>query len=201
VTGTSASKPIEGVSTSVAAFVGLAAFGPVDQPVRLSSWSEFARAFGDPLDPGAGPFMKDAYLAHAVYGFFENGGTACHVLRVGTGTALQTSTWLDALVRIDEITMLCVPDLMGPSFTDEQRKDLQGKVVAHCEARNDRMAILDPPLEAAHEDMIGWRNARAWTSKSAALYYPWLEVTDPVGSQPVMVPPCGHVAGVWASNA
>ena len=44
----SASKPIEGVSTSIAAFVGLAPGGPVNTPMRISNWTQFAKIFGDP---------------------------------------------------------------------------------------------------------------------------------------------------------
>ncbi|MEY2440592.1 MAG: uncharacterized protein QOJ46_18, partial [bacterium] len=63
-----AQKPLEGVSTSVAAFIGLAPGGPVNTPMRIANWSQFARVFGDPANPDAGPFMQDAYLAHSVYG-------------------------------------------------------------------------------------------------------------------------------------
>ena len=70
----SASKPIEGVSTSVAAFVGLAPGGPVNTPMRISNWTQFAKIFGDTNEPDNGPFMEGAYLAHSVYGFFQNGG-------------------------------------------------------------------------------------------------------------------------------
>src|SRR5690349_14356756 len=79
----SASKPIEGVSTSVAAFVGLAPGGPINTPMRISNWTQFAKIFGDPNEPENGPFMDGAYLAHSVYGFFQNGGTLCWVVRVG----------------------------------------------------------------------------------------------------------------------
>src|ERR671914_519682 len=79
----SASKPIEGVSTSIAAFVGLAPGGPVNTPMRISNWTQFAKIFGDPNEPDNGPFMEGAYLAHAVYGFFENGGQLCWVVRIG----------------------------------------------------------------------------------------------------------------------
>src|SRR3954469_5027444 len=79
----SASKPIEGVSTSIAAFVGLAPGGPVNTPMRISNWTQFAKIFGDPTEPDNGPFMKGAYLAHAVYGFFENCGTPSRIVRVG----------------------------------------------------------------------------------------------------------------------
>src|SRR4051794_34878962 len=80
----STSKPIEGVSTSVAAFVGLAPGGPVNTPMRISNWTQFKTIYCDPVEPENGPFMDGAYLAHSVYGFFQNGGTLCWVVRVGT---------------------------------------------------------------------------------------------------------------------
>ena len=79
----STSKPIEGVGTSIAAFVGLAPGGPVNTPMRISNWTQFAKIFGDPNEPDNGPFMEGAYLAHAVYGFFQNGGGLCWIVRVG----------------------------------------------------------------------------------------------------------------------
>jgi phage tail sheath protein FI len=32
----------------------------------------------------------------------------------------------------------------------------------------------------------------------AALYYPWIEVMDPLTRRPITIPPSGHIAGVWA---
>jgi phage tail sheath protein FI len=68
-------RPIEGVGTAVAAFVGFASAGPVNQPTLCTNWSQFTSVFGD--------FMDDAYLHHAVYGFFQNGGGICYVVRIG----------------------------------------------------------------------------------------------------------------------
>src|SRR4051794_23188861 len=79
----SANKPIEGVSTSIAAFVGLAPGGPINTPMRISNWTQFTKIFGDANEPDNGPFMEGAYLAHAVYGFFLNGGSLCWIVRVG----------------------------------------------------------------------------------------------------------------------
>src|SRR5919198_5162134 len=79
----SANKPIEGVGTAIAAFVGLAPGGPVNQPMRISNWTQFARLYSDPNEPENGPFMPGAYLAHSVYGFFQNGGGLCWIVRVG----------------------------------------------------------------------------------------------------------------------
>src|SRR5918992_208161 len=78
----STSKPIEGVGTSIAAFVGLAPGGPVNTPMRISNWTQFSKIFGDPNEPDNGPFMEAAYLAHSVYGFFQNGGGLCWVGRL-----------------------------------------------------------------------------------------------------------------------
>ena len=69
------SRPIEGVGTAVAAFVGLAAQGPFNTPTLVTNWSQFTQAFGD--------FVDGSYLAHAVYGYFNNGGGACYVVRIG----------------------------------------------------------------------------------------------------------------------
>lgn len=69
------SRPIEGVGTAVAAFVGLAAKGPVNEPTLVSNWTQFAETFGD--------FVPSSYLAHSVYGYFLNGGGNCYVVRVG----------------------------------------------------------------------------------------------------------------------
>src|SRR5829696_4821123 len=79
----SANKPIEGVSTSICAFVGLAPGGPVNTPMRISNWTQFVKIYGDPSEPDNGPFMEGAYLAHSVYGFFLNGGSLCWIVRVG----------------------------------------------------------------------------------------------------------------------
>ena len=71
----SGSRPIEGVGTAVAAFVGLASRGPLNTPTLITNWSQFTQAFGD--------FVEGSYLAHSVYGYFLNGGGACYVVRVG----------------------------------------------------------------------------------------------------------------------
>jgi uncharacterized protein len=59
--------------TRVAGFVGLAAKGPLDVPMRITSWDEFVEIYGN-VDVG--------YLSNSVEGFFLNGGLACYVVRV-----------------------------------------------------------------------------------------------------------------------
>jgi len=72
-------------------------------------------------------------------------------------------------------------------------------MIAHCEAMGDRMAILDAPPDLIPQDILAWRmNEAGYDSKFATLYWPWIEVMDPLTNQPLKVPPSGHVAGVWA---
>ena len=77
------SRPIEGVGTAVAAFVGLAARGPANQPTLVTNWSQFTQTFGE--------FIENSYLAHAVYGYFLNGGGAAYVVRVGADGAMPAA--------------------------------------------------------------------------------------------------------------
>lgn len=76
-------KPIEGVSTSTAAFVGIAQKGPMNDPTLITGWEQFRRRFGD--------YMKESYLAYAVYGFFSNGGKRCYVVRVADTDAVSNA--------------------------------------------------------------------------------------------------------------
>ena len=76
------SRPIQGVGTAVAAFVGLAETGPVGTPTLVTNWTAYRATFGD-LAPGC-------HLPRAVYGYFQNGGGSCYVVRVGQERAEPT---------------------------------------------------------------------------------------------------------------
>ncbi len=69
----SGTKPIEGVGSSTAAFVGLAARGKADTAKYISNWTQFVNEFDG--------FIDNAYLAFAVYAFFAEGGRSCYVVR------------------------------------------------------------------------------------------------------------------------
>ncbi len=78
------SRPIEGVGTAVAAFVGLAARGPANTPTLVTNWNQFTSTFGE--------FLENSYLAHSVYGYFLNGGGAAYVVRVGADGVVPTAS-------------------------------------------------------------------------------------------------------------
>jgi uncharacterized protein len=75
----SGSRPIEGVGTAVAAFVGFAEKGPLNEPTLVTNWTQYTQAFGG--------FVEGSYLAHSVYAYFLNGGGSAYVVRIGAGSA------------------------------------------------------------------------------------------------------------------
>jgi Bacteriophage tail sheath protein len=78
---------------------------------------------------------------------------------------------------------------------------VQLAIISHCELMGDRMAILDPPPGLDAQQIKEWRVERAgYDSKYAALYWPRLKIVDPNSptGQTIFVPPCGHIAGIWA---
>ncbi|MFC5201950.1 phage tail sheath family protein [Streptomyces kaempferi] len=336
----SGSRPIEGVGTSVAAFVGLAPSGPLNEPTLVTNWTQYVAAFGE--------FTDGYYLAHSVYGFFNNGGSAAYVVRVGgtpggvngdatapaavTGSAAQAAlppgepkqlgtftvsavadgslsvevadpegegpaerfrlivkdgekavetfdvtakkggrnyvvtqvkersklitvqeaapaaqlvrpgnqtvalaapspsapvvpaaereghigpaqylgdsadrTGFGGLEAVDEVSMVAVPDLMAAyqrgAIDLEAVKAVQLGLIAHCELMGDRVAVIDPPPGLNARQIRVWRQETAgYDSKYAALYYPWIKAFDPATGQTRMIPPSGHVAGIWARN-
>lgn len=321
----SGSRPIEGVGTSIAAFVGFAQKGPLDEPTLITNWSQYVSTFGD--------FVDGTYLASSVYGFFSNGGGICYVVRIGDGEAQEAGelavgaevqigpyavkprpgvageitvevteaegddppsdtfqlivrrdgqvaetypsvttkrskenvatrvnakselieirdpgrgaaparpepqtvalapaapaapaagsagalapevyvgdadrrTGLGGLEAVDEITMIAVPDLMSAyqrGLLDlESVIAVQQGLISHCELMGDRVAILDPPPGLSPQQARSWRTDRAnFDSKYATLYYPWISVADPASGRATLVPPSGHIAGVWARN-
>src|SRR5512147_1864163 len=79
------SKPIEAVGTDTVGFLGESAKGPTNEAVLITNWSQFVKTYGD---------FKDCseHLAHAVYGFFNNGGSRCFVVNVGAPESAKVET-------------------------------------------------------------------------------------------------------------
>lgn len=177
-------------------------------PVLITSWAQFTRNFGDlvgdsTLDATTVPNAKvdPGYqqLAHAVYGFFNNGGSRCYVTRIAGVADLDAA--LTAFAAIDEIALVC-----APGQTDDA---VYGKLVDHCAATDDRFAILDGPQFQAQLDSLTKPKPQGGVAPArtdlAAFYYPWVKVFDPgtlmmsaATGGALAVPPSGHVAGIYA---
>jgi phage tail sheath protein FI len=104
--------------------------------------------------------------------------------------------------------MVIVPDLVTAATKEDGSIDLglwksvQTTLISHCEQHGNRMAVLDAPPGMNPQQIKEWRSDVAmFDSAFAALYYPWIKVENPIGTNgdaEVVIPPSGHVAGVWA---
>lgn len=117
-------------------------------------------------------------------------------------------TGVQGISEIDEITMLACPDLMlayerGLLDMDQVHgvMELMMSTVENATPNPpNRMVVLDPPPDKRKpQDIAQWLSAFNRRSMYAALYYPWIKVANPRnGGRPMLVPPCGHMMGVWA---
>ena len=190
---------------STAAFVGLAKKGPAHLPTLVHSWPEYEQRFGGRL--------TGTYLGDAVLGFFANGGRSCYVVRVNDLAVAdvrlddligdsEDRSGLTGLEMIEDISVVAMPDLM--SLYERDALDLEGvkvaqlATIAHCEIMGERLAILDSPPNLSPEQVRQWRmDYVSYDSTYAALYYPWLKVAG-LDHYATLMPPCGHIAGVYA---
>lgn len=88
---TTGEKPIQAVSTSTGAFVGVTARGEIGVATLVTSWTDYVNKFALGLDT---PFLKNSDLPNAVYGFFQNGGARCYVVRVASPSAKKAECTL-----------------------------------------------------------------------------------------------------------
>lgn len=98
-------------------------------------------------------------------------------------------TGIKAFVDNEEVSIMLVPGVTIPA--------VQLDLIAHCELKSNRFAILDIPRDTKNINEIKeYRNM--FDSSYGALYHPWLKVFDPLDKRNVVIPPSGSVAGIYA---
>ena len=98
-------------------------------------------------------------------------------------------TGLSAFTEVDEISMVCVPN-------ENDVNGLTDEIVKHCELMKDRFAVLQAKQSAGLVSKL----MPPLDSKYAAFYYPWIKVMDPLTNSPKLIPPGGHLVGVYARS-
>jgi phage tail sheath protein FI len=183
-------------TTIKAEYVTVSRLQAVDagKAILCTNFGEFATSFGD--------FSTDKnqqMLAHAVHGFFNNGGTRCYVMRFAAERDIQADA-LDAFGAIDEIAIVAAPGIVSET--------VQEMIIDHCESLGDRFAVLDGAQQATNPEFSKTKiQGQTKDSSYAALYFPWIRVDDLTGKivssddsqrEPLFVAPSGHIAGVYA---
>jgi phage tail sheath protein FI len=168
------SRAVVSVDTSTAAFVGAPAAGAPSQPVELTSFVDYERAFGS----------TNGELGRAVRLFFENGGTRAWAVR----GSHELADGLRALGGVP-FSLLALPDSGG--LDPEEAAEL---AVAANETCGQRQAFLlvDPPASLAPADVEAW-TGDIGPASNAAVYVPRLRLAD--GSETAA---SGAVAGIIA---
>lgn len=111
------------------------------------------------------------------------------------GTTIRTG--LRGFSEIDEISIVCVPDHHSvPALTTE--------IVTHCTQMRDRFAILHSNPTTDTLTTVGTLRphdgAVNLDTTYAAFYFPWIKIYDPRINQELLIPPSGHVSGIYAKT-
>lgn len=100
---------------------------------------------------------------------------------------------LYALNKTDDLLLVVTPDFAGNEVVDQS-------VLDYCTARMDRFAILATPEGMTYDEAVTYkrRTLNRNSTSYGAIYWPWIQILDPVTSTAINIPPVGHVAGVYA---
>ena len=107
-------------------------------------------------------------------------------------------TGLYAFDSIEDLNILLVPGVTTVAVIQAG--------IAYAENRKDILFIADAPLYLNPLQAVDFRKGRgayshtAFNSSYAALYYPWIEISDPLTGKKKLVPPTGAVAGCIARS-
>jgi phage tail sheath protein FI len=117
---------------------------------------------------------------------------------------------------LNTIDLICFPDLFAEEFSAELGRvaktvpglksemdyrvapigEIQQEIMWHCKKVGGRFAILDTSQECEWEQ--AWDQWSWIDGPDGAIYHPWVKVRRYGGGDSISVPPCGHVAGVYA---
>lgn len=157
-------------------------------------------AFNDPVEVS----IEETTLpsgAATLEGFFDGGAD-------GTATPSKASYDSVFLTLRDyrDVSIILLP---GLEWIKDGDNGIIEAAITHSEFMKNRMVIVDPPDPVSTSALVTPKDVKdlgAPTSPYTALYYPWLEVSNPhydadtAAHKPktFRVPPSGFAAGMWA---
>jgi phage tail sheath protein FI len=148
------------------------------------STSDFAEFPCAPASPPAD--SPDVWVALA------NGDDSLDTLSVddfvGVDGGSGRRTGIQALEDIEQISLCMAPQMWSQTIHDA--------LILHCETLRYRFAILDPQDGLSIEQVMDARSIL--DTKYAAIYYPWVQVRDPLSKRNVDIAPSGHLMGIYA---
>lgn len=187
---------IEPASTSTAAIIGSFPKGSMTSPQQVRTWTAFKKEYGG--------LTTDALSSHCIKQFFDNGGKAIWVVRIGTGQIKGVSPFLQGFSLLDRIggfNILCIPQTEQLSDT-HAIKVIQAAIA--LVAKHRAMYVLDVPQRDAPRQTV--RTLTTWFNQQSgihhpnvAIYVPRVHVPQSLKKAPLhSIPTSGAMAGVWA---
>ena len=116
------------------------------------------------------------------------GVPADQLKQFGQGRGLQ------GLEAVEEVSLLAVPDEVHTSLDDALKANLTLRMIEQCERLKDRFAISYLPR--GQSEVQNLRPPQDTTY--AAVYYPWIQVYDPMIRDNRLIPATGHIVGLIA---
>jgi uncharacterized protein len=95
-----------------------------------------------------------------------------------------------ALAALREVALVYAP------YPSNEAVAINRKIIAHCELQRFRFAVVDTAQNDAPADLDPRRSIA--DTQYSATYAPWIHVSDPRSGTRLVVPPGGHVLGVYA---
>ena len=197
--------PIAPSPTSIAAFVGATAKGPLHNPTHLNNIAAYRESFG--LISPACP------LSLSVFQFFSNGGRRAIVIRTASVSAdsrgratkivgdAAKGTGIHALGNSPSVGLLLTPDVSAMGL--REHSSVTQSVLTFCE-KHRIFHLVDAPQSRSRRNrvdtVITWaKRSGAMRHPNAAVYFPRIRMSDPSGkSNSILVAASGAVAGVYA---
>jgi len=122
------------------------------------------------------------------------------------GVEPTQKAYTDALASFEKLEDISIVAAPGHSAYESSFQGIQGALISHAERRRAyRIAVLDTPQG---QDVTEASNTRAAIdSTHAALYYPWIQISNPLWRpgqsqipRELTVPPSGHMCGIYARS-
>ena len=134
------SRPVEGVNTSITAFVGLVHQGPIGEPILVDSFSEYVTRFSEIID-------ENDSMGLAVQLFFLNGGLSAYICAISNdesnsndGNPIPSVSdyilfYDQKLKTVPDISIIVVP---GISWDGGTGQSILSATLAHCQSMQNR---------------------------------------------------------------
>jgi phage tail sheath protein FI len=182
---------IGGASTAITAFIDYFSTGPTTKPTSIESFLEFEQTFGG--------LNSTSEASYQIQQFFNAGGNNAIVLNLPTPTS--ASALESALASLDvPFNLLCIPATANLPAADMHAVMLVAQRL--CATRNAFYIADIPPstVISTPSAMESWfANSGLSASDDAAVYYPRLNVPDPLHQNaPREIGYSGTVAGIYA---